>query len=277
MLRAQADASSAAAKAILAEVAAKRAELEASGQLTPAMQAELDAREAQAKLKQIEADKSRMLAQQIDDLARATRDCGTETDRQSSSLDRYTESTDRATESTRKLRDEQQRSSSASGLSIQSNADREQSALDATLSDVETSQGIGKRAARTYDVNMEQEGVRLGLSDSDAKLYAELYANNLVRAQEEYKGRLAMTPLQDGSSSQKTGYDISQLAQRLTLSAVDAAKAQAASSSSTSSGTTTTVNISLNGTKRSIKTDSAGAATLQDLLNALGADAARAA
>ena len=42
------------------------------------------------------------------------------------------------------------------------------------------------------------------------------------------------------------------------------------------SGQTTTVNITLDGTTRSINTDAAGAATLQDVLRGLGAAATRA-
>lgn len=68
MQEAQAAASRAQADAIIVAVKAKRAELEASGQLTAAAKAELDARLKEAEVKKLDAEHSEILARKLKDL-----------------------------------------------------------------------------------------------------------------------------------------------------------------------------------------------------------------
>lgn len=156
-LRAEADAQ-------LALIAAKRAELEASGQLTRVKELELQAQTKAAEAKQIDARIAEELASRTRQLNTVVRSSGDAMDRASGSAEKLGDSWGRAADEA----DRYSQSASRAG-------------------------NIETRELRTGGVDGYAEGVRRGLSDAEAKRFAELMGAATTRANAKAQGDAAQS------------------------------------------------------------------------------------
>lgn len=156
-LRAEADAQ-------LALIAAKRAELEASGQLTRVKELELQAQTKAAEAKQIDARIAEELASRTRQLNNVVRSSGDAMDRASGSAEKLGDSWGRAADEA----DRYSQSASRAG-------------------------NIETRELRTGGVDGYAEGVRRGLTDAEAKRFAELMGAATTRANVAAQGQAAQS------------------------------------------------------------------------------------
>lgn len=156
-LRAEADAQ-------LALIAAKRAELEASGQLTRVKELELQAQTKAAEAKQIDARIAEELASRTRQLNTVVRSSGDAMDRASGSAEKLGDSWGRAADEA----DRYSQSASRAG-------------------------NIETRELRTGGVDAYAEGVRRGLTDAEAKRFAELMGAATTRANVAAQGQAAQS------------------------------------------------------------------------------------
>lgn len=166
-LRAEADAQ-------IALIAAKRAELEASGQLTEVKRLELDAALKAAEAKKIDAQIAEELAsraRQLKDVVRGTGDAMTDAAR---SADRLGESWSSAADSADRYAD---------------SAARAARSTDGTRN----ADGTVNRTVFTSTQDGYTRGIELGLTKEQAKIFASEYADEVIRANAEARGKAAAT------------------------------------------------------------------------------------
>lgn len=152
------------AEAQLELIAAKRAELEAAGQLTRVKELELQAQTKAAEAKQIDARIAEELASRTRQLNTVVRSSGDAMDRASGSAEKLGDSWGRAADEA----DRYSQSASRAG-------------------------NIETRELRTGGVDGYAEGVRRGLSDAEAKRFAELMGAATTRANAKAQGDAAQS------------------------------------------------------------------------------------